>query len=250
MKLSRILLTAAALLIVAPDGAARITRSRSSASSGVKPSLLTPFYALVLGGGVQYQRDREQTEWGFPLLLECHLTERLKLTLEPVFTSIRARAPGVRSISGWGDLETTLDYEFLTERRYRPSMSVEGAIRWPTADDPDLGEPGRDYTFGLIATKDLVRVDLDVNALYTRSGDPAQPDSVELSAAAEWHVNGYVDLIAEVANVTRGGRHETEATLGLGWIVSRYLKLEQGVVFKERGQWEVIFAWEWNFGGD
>jgi hypothetical protein len=252
MKLPRFLLAAAALLIVAPDASARIKRSRSSASSGVKPSLLTPFYSLVLGSSVEYQRDREQTEWGFPILIEYNFTGRLKLTIEPVFANIRARTPDGRSVSGWGDLETTLDYEFLSERRYRPAVSLEGAIRWPTADDPDLGEPGRDYTLGLIASKDLVLVELDFNALYTFTGNREQPDELEVSLAAEWHVNGYFDLIGEVVNVmpTRGRQHETEATVGVAWIVSRHLKLEQGIVFKERGQWELVSAWEWHFGGD
>ena len=54
------------------------------------------------------------------------------------------------TIGGPGDLETSLEYEFIHERRYRPAVSATSIIRWPTASDPDLGTPGRDYSLGLI----------------------------------------------------------------------------------------------------
>ena len=257
-------LLAAALILLTLPASARITRSRSTASSttaapGGKPSLLTPFYSLVIGGGFEYQRDKDQTEYGFPILIEYNFSERLKLSIEPKFSRIVGRHADVRSVSGFADLETTVDYEFLRERRYRPALSVEGTIRWPTAEDPDLGDPGRDYTLGVVASKDLVIVDIDLNALYTFIGDHNREDTVEVSLAAEWHVTHYVGLIAEVAHVRRmgslrgpgvGDRSETEATVGLSWQVSKYLKLEQGVVFKEHGVREVVIAWEWNFGGE
>ena len=249
------------ILAAALPAAARITRSRPSPSStpgapeGVS-RLLAPLYSLVIGSGVEYETDREQTEYGFPTFIEYNFSERLKLTLEPQFTSIVGKTPDVRSVSGFSDLETLVDYEFLRERRYRPAFSVEGGIRWPTAADPELGEPGRDYTLGLIASKDLVFVEIDLNALYTFIGDREREDEVEVALAAGWRVNRYVEIITEVASVTRlgsfrsGTRNETEATVGLGWQVSKFLKFEQGVVFKEHGTWQAVFAWEWSFGGD
>ena len=256
-------LVAIGLLTVMP-ASARITKSRSSASSTAAapsgaPSLLTPFYAVVLGGGVEFLRDREQTEYGFPLLIEYNFSERLKLTVEPKYARIVGRVPGVRSVSGFADLETTLDYEFLRERRYRPALSLEGAIRWPTAKHPDLGDPGRDYTLGLIASKDLVFMDVDLNALYTFIGDREREDTFEISLATEWHLTRSVGLIVEVANVRRlgslrgpdaGDRSETEATIGVSWQVNKHLKFEQGVVFKEHGIREAVFAWEWSIGGE
>ncbi len=248
-----VLLTAA-LLAGAPPAVARLKKTRSSASStATTPSLLTPFYSLIVGGGVEYQSDDEQTEWGFPILIEYQFSERITLTIEPMFASIRGKQPGVRSVSGFGDLETTLDYEFLRERRYRPAFSVEGKIRWPTAADPDLGERGRDYTLGLIASKDLVLIAVDLNVLYTFSGDRAREDTIEIALGVGWRVNRYVDLIGEVSHVRRMGRSdqsETEGTVGLAWQVSEFLKCEQGIVFKEHGIREVVFAWEWNFGGE
>ena len=254
-------LCAVGLVAAALPAAARITRSRPSPSAapgtpeGVS-RLLAPLYSLVVGSGFEYETDDEQTEYGFPILLEYNFSEQLKLTLEPQFTSIVGKKADVRSVSGLGDLETTLDYEFLRERRYRPSLSLEGGIRWPTAADPDLGEPGRDYTLGVIASKDLVFVEVDLNVLYTFAEDRARENEVEVALAAGWRVNRYVEIITEVANVTRvghlsgGSQNETEATIGVGWQVSQFLKFEQGIVFKERGVWQAVFAWEWSFGGD
>ena len=263
MKATRVIVLTAGLVLAALPASARITRSRSSASTtaapGGKPSLLTPFYSLVIGSGFEYQSDKEQTEYGFPILIEYNFSERIKLTIEPKFAKIVGKNPATRSVSGFGDLETTVGYEFLSERRYRPALSLEGTIRWPTAEDPDLGEPGRDYTFGLIASKDLVLVSIDLNVTYTFTGAREQDDTVEVSLATEWRVNHYVGLIAEVAHVRRmgsvggpgsGERGETEATVGFSWQVSKYLKCEQGVVFKEHGTWEAVFAWEWDFGGE
>lgn len=84
-----------------------------------------------------------------------------------------------------GDLETSVEYEFLRERRYRPALNAEGAIKWPTATDPDLDTPGRDYSFGLIASKDFVYFDADLNVLYTFVGDAAEPDNLQVALAAE-----------------------------------------------------------------
>ena len=173
----------AALLLSALPASARITRSRPSASSNPagptdKTSLLTPFYSLVIGSGFEYQRDREQIEYGFPILIEYNFSERIKLSIEPKFSSIVGRTPDVRSVGGFGDIETTLDYEFLRERRYRPALSIEGQIRWPTAEDPDLGDPGRDYTLGLIASKDFVFMEVDLNVLT--------PSSATTSRKIQW----------------------------------------------------------------
>ena len=102
-------------------------------------------------------------------------------------------------------------------------------------------------------------MDVDLNVLYTFAGDRDQDDTVEISLATEWHVTHYVGLIAELANARRMGSvrgpeagelNEMEATVGLSWQVSKYLKFELGIVFKEHGIWEAVFAWEWNFGGD
>lgn len=254
-------LLAAGVVALSTTAPARITKSRSTPSAVVDvpndtPWYLTPFYSILVGGGFEYQTDRDQTEYGFPLLIEYNFSEKLTLTLEPIYTVIDGKSPDIPSLRGFGDLDTTLDYELLRERRYRPAIGLEAAIRWPTAENPDLGSPGHDYTLGLIASKDLVFMDIDFNVLYTTIGGRGLADTVEISLATSWRINRELALIAEVADVHHLGtlageqRDETEATLGLAWQVSHFLKLEQGIVFKEAGNWEAIFAWEWSFGGD
>lgn len=262
IRVRRAVILAMGILAAALPASARITRTRPSPSTTTATPegisrLLAPLYSLVIGSGFEYETDRELTEYGFPILIEYNFSERLQLTIEPQFTSIVGKTPDVRSVSGFSDLETTLGYEFLRERRYRPALSVTGGVRWPTAADPDLGEPGRDYTLGLIASKDLVFVNLDLNVLYTFIGDHEAKDEVEVALAAGWRVNRYVELITEVTNIRRvgsgldnGDRNETEATIGVGWQINQFLKFEQGIVFKERGIWQAVFAWEWSFGGD
>lgn len=170
-----------------------------------------------------------------------------------------------------GDLETSVEYEFLRERRYRPALNAEGAIKWPTATDPDLDTPGRDYSFGLIASKDFVYFDADLNVLYTFVGDAAEPDNLQVALAAEWHLNHRFDLIAEVVTTLgsggirgqpgtiaglgsarggSGGRNESEGTLGFAWHANRQLKFEQGVTYRSDDSWQFVAAWEWSFGGN
>lgn len=260
-KIARGMLICIGTIAISPPVSARITRSHSSPLSDLGVPLDTPWYkaplySLVLGGGFEYQTDNEQTEYGFPILIEYNFTEQFKVTLEPVYTDIVGKVPDVQSVSGFGDLDTSIEYEFLSERRYRPALSFESGIRWPTAENPDLGDPGHDYSLGLIASKDLVFMDMDLNVRYTFIGASHKADTVEVSFATSWKINHELAFIAELANVCHVGkiideqRNESEATLGLSWQVNHNLKLEQGIVFKEAGKWEAVFAWEWSIGGD
>lgn len=261
----RSLAAAAAMLLAATSADGRITKSRSTASSGIGPPLAAdalwePLYYTVIGGGIEYLSDAEETEIGFPLLFEYNITEMLKLTIEPVFVTLDPKDEPGGDITGWGDTETSLDFEFIRERRYRPAFSLEGKIRWPTATHEDLGEPGHDCSLGLIVSKEFVHFDLDLNALYTFSGDPEQKDGIELSLALGWHLTHRLDLIAEIATGAAASRSrlddssaanfESEAVVGLSWRATDHLTLEQGIIFKDDGEWEAIVAWEWSFGGE
>jgi hypothetical protein len=264
LRFRLIVVLVSGLAVFALPASARIARSRTSAASppaqteGVS-SLHQPLHALVIGSGFEYQSDRADTEYGWPFLIEYNFSERLKLTLEPKLAEVLDDTADPRSVSGFGDLETTLDYEFIEERRYLPALSIGGKIRWPTADHLELGDPGRDYTVGLIASKALVFVNLDLNVLYNFLADREYGDTVEVSLASGWPLRENVDLIAELATVSPTsrlrsagdtGRSETEALVGLAWQVTKHLKFEQGIVFKEQGIHEFVFAWEWSFRGD
>jgi len=47
-----------------------------------------------------------------------------------------------------------------------------------------------------------------------------------------------------------GARNETEGTLGFAWHANKYLKFEQGVIYKSDHSWQLAVAWEWSFGGE
>ncbi len=227
--------------------------------------------ALVVGSGVEYQSDSDQTEYGFPFLLEYGPSDALKITIEPSYASIRDKNAG-RTVRGIGDLETTLAWEFLTMRRNRPSLELEGMVKWPTAKHDEIGTGKTDYSLGGVVSKEFVHMDLDLEALYTFVGSPAGvqlQNTFEVSLAAEWHLSSFFDLEGEVltgGGTGRGfhgqpgtiggfgglggsetGGHESEGTLGLAEHLTDHLKLEEGIIYKSDGSWQAVAAWELDF---
>ena len=134
-----------------------------------RPGEFRPF-ALTLGSDLEYESDEEQSVYDFPFLIEYGFTDALTLTVEPNYIYVQTKGDG--SESGMGDLETSVTYEFVTERRNRPAVSVMGTIKWPTAK-ADLGTGEADYSLGAIASKEWVRSSMDLNLVYTFVGDPA-----------------------------------------------------------------------------
>ena len=226
--------------------------------------------ALTLGSGLEYETDGEETEYGFPFLVEYGFTKMLKVSVEPSYILVR-RKNGT-SLSGLGDLETTLTCEFPTERRYRPGFALEGVIKWPTAAAGDLGTGEADYSLGAIVSKEFVRFDLDFNAIYTFIGSPPGvqlQNTFEISLASEWHLSSVLDIGVEAVTSAGAGGHfhgqpgslgsfgniggpeqgqsESEGTLGLAEHLSDHFKLEEGMVLKSDGSWQAVFAWEFDF---
>ena len=254
-----IALTAIALF----SAQARILRTRVAPSE-----TWDPWLPLTLGSGIEFETNKEQSQVDFPMLLEYNFSQKLKLTVEPNIVYISPKTKDVREVGGVGDLETSVEYEFISERRYRPGITALGSTEWPTATDPDIGDPGRTYSLGLIVSKDLVFVDIDLSALYIFAGDRQNQDSVEVSGAGEWHLNHFFDIEGEVVHsFGRGGIQGrpgsisgigtgdrgidlTEGTLGIAWHISKRLKIEQGGVLRSDGTWQIVFAWEWSFSGD
>ena len=227
--------------------------------------------ALTVGTGFEYETDPEESELGYPFLLEYEFTDALKLSVEPSYVQIRSK-PGERgnNVSGSGDLETTVEWEFVHARRYRPALSFEGIVKWPTAANELLGTHEFDYSTGLIASKEFVGFDVDFNYLYTFVGAPPgvkAQNATEISLASEWHLRPSLDLEGEVVTSTGGGirsrsggalgtvgglgpsENVTETSLGVAEHLNDFLKLEQGVVGKSDGTWQFVFAWEWDFSG-
>jgi hypothetical protein len=256
-------LIVSSLLISSKPSSARILKTRMP---GQYQEL-----ALTVGSGFEYETDGEESEYGFPFLVEYGFTKILKLSIEPSYTLVRKKAGG--SLHGPGDLETTITCEFPTERRYRPGLSLEGTVKWPTAPRGDLGTGKSDYSLGAIVSKEFVQFDLDLEGLYTFVGDPPGvhlQNTLETSLAAEWHLTPSLDLEGEaVTAIGAGGRFhgtpgslsgfgniggpeqgqsESEFTLGLAERLTSRFKLEEGAILKSGGSWQSVVAWEFDFG--
>jgi len=267
MKKARVLMTA--LLVAAALGAAavpvsaKMLKTRQAPLAGGAARL-----PLVIGSGFEFETDNEQTQYDYPFLVEYSFTERYKLTVEPNYVRIKSKKAGLPSAAGFGDLETSLEAEFLSERRYRPALTALGVVKWPTAAKAALGTRGRDYTLGLIASKELPFADFDSEVSYTASGDSREPDTIEISLAGAKRLTRRLDLEVE-ALTTLGGGHlrgkpgsisglgsqnggagESEFTLGLAQHLSPFLKLEEGYILKNDMSWQLAFAWEWSFSGE
>ena len=177
-----------------------------------------------------------------------------QLSVEPSFGHIKGNTEDVRTVGGMGDLETSLDWEFMRERRWTPALGLEGTIRWPTASDPDLGDRNHDYAVGLVISKDLVFFDVDSNVIYTFSGDPDQQSKLEISLAAEYPLSRWLDLDAEFVQTieTGPGRSDrpTEVTFGLAWHVDPFVTIEYGTQVRSDGSWQELLGWQYSFGGN
>lgn len=262
---------ACALLIgaiaVAQPCAAKILKTKRGAQG---PREL----ALTVGSGFEYETDSEQTEYGFPFLVQYGISEALEVGAEPTYVSITSTE--FESAHGFGDLEIYATFEFVSERRNRPALAALGIVKWPTASHDALSTGEHDYSLGMIASKDFVRFDLDCEAIYTFVGSPPGiplKDTIEASLAVEWHIGRAIDIEGEIlTSAGAGGFHgragsigglgsrtasvggpeegssESEAALGVAEQVFDRLKLEQGAVMKSDGSWQLVVAWEWNFG--
>jgi hypothetical protein len=257
------LIIAAIVLATGSAAFGRILKTRSAPSQSWNPWL-----PITIGSGFEFETDKDQSQYDFPFLLEYNFTETLKLTVEPLVSHIAAKAKDVRTVTGMGDLETSIEYEFIRERRYRPALTALGVIRWPTHTDPDIGNPGRDYSLGIIASKDLVFLDVDLTALYTFVGDPEGQDTFEIALAGLVPLNHFFDIEGEVvhsfgtggirgqpgtlsgAGGAAAGADLTEGTIGVAWHISKRLKVEAGSIFRSDNTWQIVFAWEWSFTGD
>jgi hypothetical protein len=245
---------------IAPPAAARILKT-------TRPSQYRELQ-LTVGSGFEYEGDSEEKQYDFPFVVEYGVTKALTLSVEPDYSAIHRT--DAASFHGWGDLETTAVYEFVGERRNRPSLSAEILVKWPTATSDSLTTGETDYSAGGIISKEFIHFDVDSEWLYTFVGDPPgiQLDNAsEISLAAAWHMTRSIDLEAEGVTSSGGGFRGTgqsnlshlpsditsegrqyEGTLGLSARFGAHFKLEGGGVLKSDGSWQAVTAWEWNFG--
>ncbi|MEI6972528.1 MAG: hypothetical protein WCL44_13550 [bacterium] len=268
------LIIAVSLFANAAPLSAKMLQTQSTSIDAVTGATRQPGdLNLVVGSSLEYQTDSEETEYNFPFFAEYGITEQLTFLLEPSYTVIQSKDGD--SVSGMGDLETSLTYEFIEEGEYLPAFAVEGGVKWPTADKEQIGTGETDYMVGLLASKKIGHVDAEINAIYTFVGSPPGADlkdTLEGSLAFEWHITPVFDLLGEVVTSsgsisafggqpgTRGGANgtlaadessgsETEGTVGFAEHLGDNLKIEQGVTYQSDGTWQVVVGWEWDFAG-
>jgi hypothetical protein len=251
------LIVAAGFLLHAAPAAARIIKTRRNLTQ----------LNLTLGSGLEFETDSEQTEYDSPFLVEYALTETVTLSFEPNYIVIHSKTDEP-SVSGWGDLETTVTWEATDEYHWRPAFALEGTVKWQTATDDQLGTGANDYVFGVILSKTHRSISVDADLVYKWLGEPGGSggsSAYEASLAFEWALSFVFDLEGEILTSTGGstGRPGTisgvgagtepigtqsEVTLGVAEHFFERLKLEQGGIFQSDGSWQLVFAWEWEFG--
>lgn len=226
-----------------------IYKTRKSASSTWSPVL-----PLTIGSAFEYELNNDQTDWGFPILIQYNFTEFLQVSVEPSFGHIKGKTEDVRTVGGVGDLDTSIDWEFLRERRWTPALGLEGTVRWPTASDPDLGNRNHDYSVGLVLSKDCVFFDLDSNVIYTFSGDRDVQSKLEISLAAQYPVSRRLEIDAEFVQAIETGpgrsRTPSEVTFGFGWNFNPFLTMEYGTQVRSDGTWQELLGFQYSFGGN
>jgi hypothetical protein len=161
----------------------------------------------------EYQTSKDGYERAAPLGFEYGITNRVSLLVEPVFyTSIHPKL--TKSATGLGDLEATLSYLVVEERRKLPALMIAGELKAPTARNAIIGTGKTDFAAYLFASKRFGKFDTHANIGYTFFGKPAgtQLDNIiNVAFAAEYFLNKKVDLVAEFLANTSSGAGETDA---------------------------------------
>ena len=247
-------LIATLLGLHAEPAAARIVKSKSLAQ---RPQELT----------VGAHAEIENGDYAVPFLIEWAPTPKLKFSLEPAFGGTLADTG--KWERGVLDTEASAVYEFMPERRNRPSVALQLGVKIPTASNLELGTKKTDFLIGVIAAKEYVGYDLELSAGYTFLGKPkgvALKNVFEVSLAGERHWRPRIDLLGELTvstggSVRRGsglggvvsasdnsGRTELELIAGIAERMGKRWKLEQGIAAKSEGTVQLLLGWEYEFG--
>jgi len=137
----------------------------------------------------------------------------LEALIEPVAVVFIRPTPG-QSATDVGDLETTLTYLVLEEKKYVPALALAGEVKFPTATNFAVGSGEYDYRIYGIASKRFGNVDVHFNLGYNIIGSPpgvATKNPLDYELGVEWFINPRFDLFAEInrteSAVGRSGKH-------------------------------------------
>jgi Putative MetA-pathway of phenol degradation len=161
----------------------------------------------------EYLKSEDAKETLIPFVLEYGLTDRLKLTVEPV--AYQKIKPNVGpSVHGAGDTEVLLTWLASPETDSSPGFAISGEVKVPTAKTALGGTKKADFRLAGIVSKTVGDIDLDANLGFTVVGSPRGtklPNFIEYAAAISWHVDPKVTLMAELVGATAVGGKETVA---------------------------------------
>jgi hypothetical protein len=156
--------------------------------------------AVEVHTAFEYQTSKEGKEYALPFAFEYGITDRLSLLVEPVFfTGIHPKT-GSRA-NDIGDLEATLSYLVLQERKFLPALMIAGEIKAPTARNILIGTGKPDYTAYIFASKRYGRFETHANVGYTIVGQTSGAELKNVynfALAEEFHMNKKFDLLGEV----------------------------------------------------
>lgn len=126
---------------------------------------------IEIGAGLEFQTSKEGYETALPISAEFGLAKKLTLLVEPVpYTNIHPKTG--RKATGLGDLELTLFYQVVKEKRILPSISISAEVKLPTAKNTLIGTGKTDFTPYIIASKTTGKFFTSANLSYTFLGKP------------------------------------------------------------------------------
>lgn len=153
-----------------------------------------------LGTAFEFQTAPDGREYAVPMAIEVGVYRHLELLIEPVaVTSIQPKSGG--RATGIGDLETTLTYLIIEEKKYVPAFAIAGEVKFPTAGNRQIGSGEFDYRFYAVASKRVGAFDIHLNLGYNIIGSPPGVDTknpIDVEAGVEWFAHPKFDLFAEI----------------------------------------------------
>lgn len=226
-------------------------------------------HQFEVGAGLEFQTSAEGTETALPIAVEYGLSKKFTLLVEPVpYTSINPKSG--MSATGVGDLEVTLFYQIVSERKILPSISISGEVKIPTAKNQLIGTGKTDYSPFLIMSKTTGPFFTSLNLSYTFLGKPKGVDVANLfnyALGTIYTTSPHSIIFGEVYGNTSaaGGAEspdgtstststelaggETVGAVGYGYYLHDNMLLSMGISYDNNNA--ILFrpGIEWKFGG-
>jgi hypothetical protein len=148
----------------------------------------------------EFQTAPDGREYALPMAIEVGVYRHLELLIEPVaVTSIQPK--GGETATGIGDLETTVTYLIIEEKKYVPAFAIAAEVKFPTAGNRQIGSGEYDYRFYGVASKRLGDFDVHLNVGYNVIGSPpgvSTKNPIDVEAGVEWFVHPKFNVFAEI----------------------------------------------------